>query len=233
MSRLSSISLCPSHQQRQPKVRGIIPSHLSTVTAQGNSQTVPMINRLVLLNTLIIAFALTINWFMAESEEEVDLTPRNEPDLYMLNATINQFGPEGELQHRIAAKRFTHFPLTNVTTMTLPTLAIGKTRDSNPWEITSSEGRILPSSYYREEIVELWSDVLALQSGTGSEFVTIETDSLTVYPERGYAETDEPVFIKNQSGRTTAAAMKAFLNTGNFLFYSTPKHRVTTTFLPD
>jgi lipopolysaccharide export system protein LptC len=151
----------------------------------------------------------------------------------MLNATISQFDPEGELQHRIAANRFTHFPLTDLTTMKSPALALGRTRDSDPWKITSSEGRILPSSEYREEIVELWSNVLASQLSNGSAFVNIQTNSLTVYPERDYAETDEPVFIDNQSGRTTAAGMKAFLDTGKFMFYSTPTHRVTTIFLPN
>ena len=132
-----------------------------------------MINRVIVLSTLILAFALTINWFMTESEEAADFTPGNEPDLYMLNATISQFGSEGELQHRIAANRFTHFPLTDLTTMKSPALALGRTQDANPWEITSSEGRILPSSDYREEIVELWSDVLASQSGNGSAFVNL------------------------------------------------------------
>jgi lipopolysaccharide export system protein LptC len=192
-----------------------------------------MINRLIVLSTLIIASALTINWFTTKPEEKFDFTPRNEPDLYMLNATINQFGPEGELQHRIAADRFTHFPLTDVTTMNFPALVLGRTRDSDPWEITSSKGRILPSSDYREEVVELWSNVLASHLGNGSEFVSIETNSLTVYPERDYAETDESVSIKNQSGQTTAAAMKAFLNKGKFMFYSTPENRVTTIFPPD
>jgi len=190
-----------------------------------------MINRIIVLSTLILAFALTINWFMAESEETVDFNPRNEPDLYMLNATISQFNPEGELQHRIAANRFTHFPLTDLTTMKFPALALGRARDSDPWEITSSEGRILPSSDYREEIVELWNNVLASRLSNGSTFVNIQTNSLSVYPERDYAETDEPVFIDNKSGRTTAAGMKAFLDTGKFMFYSTPTHRVTTVFL--
>ena len=192
-----------------------------------------MINRLIVPSALIIAFALTINWFMAESEEEVDFTLRNDPDLYMLNATISQFGPEGELQHRIAANRFTHFPLTDVTTMTFPALELERTRNLDAWKITSSEGRILPSSDYREEIIELWNNVSASRSGNGKDFVNIETNSLSVYPGRNYAETDEPVFIKNQSGRTKAAAMKAFLNTGKFMFYSTPTHKVTTIFMLD
>ena len=192
-----------------------------------------MINRIIVLSTLILAFALTINWFMAASDETVDFTPKNAPDLYMLNATISQFDSEGELQHRIAANRFTHFPLTDLTTMKFPALVLGRAKGSEPWEITSSEGRILPSSDYREEIVELWNNVLASQMIDDSSFVNIQTNSLTVYPERDYVETDEPVFIDNQSGRTTAAGMKAFLDTGKFLFYSTPKHRVTTIFLPN
>ena len=192
-----------------------------------------MINRIIVLSTLILAFALTINWFMTESDETVDFTPRNAPDLYMLNATISQFDSEGELQHRIAANRFTHFPLTDLTTMKFPALALGRAKGSEPWEITSSEGRILASSDYREEIVELWNNVLASQMIDGSSFVNIQTNSLSVYPARDYVETDEPVFIDNQSGRTTAAGMKAFLDTGKFLFYSTPKHRVTTIFLPN
>ena len=190
-----------------------------------------MINRIIVLSTLIIAFALTINWVMIEPDEEADFTPGNDPDFYMLNATISQFDEEGELQHQIAANRFTHFPLTDLTTMKFPALALGRTRDSVPWEITSNEGRILPSSDYREEIVELWSDVLASKSGSGDNFVNIQTDSLTVYPERDFAETDDTVHIDNQSGRTTAAGMKAFLDTGKFMFYSTPTHRVTTIFL--
>ena len=192
-----------------------------------------MINRIIVLSTLILAFALTINWFMTESDETVDFNPRNAPDLYMLNATISQFDSEGELQHRIAANRFTHFPLTDLTTMKFPALVLGRAKGSEPWEITSSEGRILPSSDYREEIVELWNNVLASHKIDGSSFVNMQTNSLTVYPERDYVETDEPVFIDNQRGRTTAAGMKAFLGTSKFLFYSTPKHRVTTIFLPN
>lgn len=190
-----------------------------------------MINRIIVLSTLILAFALTINWVMMESDEVAELTPGNDPDFYMLDATISQFDGKGELQHRIAANRFTHFPLTDLTTMKSPALELGRTRDSDPWEITSSEGRILPSTEYREEIVELWSNVLAAKSGSGGDFINIQTNSLTIYPERDYAETDEAVFIDNQSGRTTAAGMKAFLDTGKFMFYSTPTHRVTTIFL--
>ena len=190
-----------------------------------------MINRIVVLSSLVLAFAVSINWVMEQSEVPGPPSGRNDPDLYMLNAEINQFDDTGHLQHTLSAVRFTHFPLTDLTTMKTPTLSL-KVTEGSPWQITSREGRILPSSNYRDEVVELWDSVLAEQSGRNGRFMNIQTDSLTVYPDREYAETDEKVYIDNQAGRTTAAGMKAFLDKGRFMFYSTPKDRVITIFLP-
>ena len=151
----------------------------------------------------------------------------------MLNATIEQFDDNGELQHTLEASRFTHFPLTDLTTMKAPQMSFATGLDNAPWEITAKEGRILPGSDYRDEVVELWSSVLAVKTGLQGDFVNIQTNSLTVYPEREYAETDEKVYIDNQTGRTTAAGMKAFLDTGRFMFFSTPQDPVITIFLPN
>lgn len=192
-----------------------------------------MINRIVVLSTLLLAFALSINWVMDESEDSDDELPRNEPDVYMLNASIEQFDDEGSLQHKIDADRFTHFPLTNLTTMKSPAMALAHSEQQSPWNITAAEGRILPASEYREEVIELWTNVLAVRNGLEGRFVNIQTDSLTIYPERDYLETDAKVFIDNETGRTTASGMKAFLDAGRFMFYSTAENRVTTIFLPN
>lgn len=193
-----------------------------------------MINRLIVLSALILAFAITIDWHLTESESTDIPDPlRNEPDLYMLNATIEQYDAAGQLQHTLAASRFTRFPLTDLTTMQKPAMSLAGESNDKPWKITAEEGRILPGSNFREEIVELWSNVLAIQTDSDGAFVNIQTNSLTVYPEREYAETDEKVFIDNEMGRTTAAGMKAFLDTGRFMFFSTPEDRVVTIYLPE
>ena len=192
-----------------------------------------MINRIVVLSTLLLAFALSINFVLDEAEVPEEKTPRNEPDLYMLNATIEQFDEDGLLQHRIDADRFTHFPLTDLTTMKSPAMALAHSDNSAPWDITAAEGRILPGTNYREEVVELWNNVLAARNGRQGRFVNIQTESLTIYPEQDYLETDAKVFIDNETGRTTAAGMQAFLDEGRFMFYSTDEDRVTTIFLPN
>ncbi len=191
-----------------------------------------MTNRIVVLSCLVLAFALSIDWVLERTEAPARSPAKNEPDLYMLNASINQFDETGQLQHQIQASRFTHFPLTDLTTMFSPKVSLEDTAGDSPWEITANEGRILPPTAYREQIVELWDNVLAARSGVAGKFINIQTNSLTVYPDREYAETDQKVYIDNQTGRTTAAGMRAFLDTGKFVFFSDETDRVTTIFLP-
>lgn len=192
-----------------------------------------MINRFLVISILILVSSLAVNWLLEEPEKQALISTRNDPDLYMLNATIKQFGDGGELQHTLSAERFTHFPLTDLTTMQAPRIELGPGDKTKNWDISAREGRLLSESLYREEIIELWSDVLVDQSGAGDQFVLIQTSSLTVYPERNYAETDEKVYIDSLTGRTTAAGMKAFLDTGRFQFFSNQQERVLTIFLPE
>lgn len=194
-----------------------------------------MINKIVIFSLVIVLFVVGISWITDNDNEnnKPGALPRNEPDIYMLNASIEQFDKLGDKQHTINVARFTHFPLTDITTMQQPTMVLGQSGASIPWKITANEGRILPSSQYREEVIELWESVLAEQTQSDGKFVNIQTSSLTVFPAKDYAETDEKVFIDNQNGRTTAAGMKAHLDQGRFIFYSTPADRVTTILLPN
>lgn len=192
-----------------------------------------MIQRVIVLSILLIIFTLTINWVLEDRSEPEVQVQGNEPDLYMRNATINQYGSGGQLQHRVSAERFTHFPLTNLTTMNTPKLVLGNPNEKSPWKIASELGRILPKSDYREEVLELWDNVVAEQNRSDGRFINIKTDSLTVYPEREYLETDTKVYIDNESGRTTAAGMKADLSEGRFMFFSNQTDRVITIYLPN
>ncbi len=193
-----------------------------------------MNNRATILASLILVFAIATNLILEQSDS---LPPapmlRNDPDLYMLNATVTQFDDDGNLQHTIKADRFTHFPLTDMTSLIFPNLRLFPHSKKEPWDIEAKNGRLLSQSVYREEVVELWNDVLAVQQTDSGHFVRIQTQSLTVYPEREYAETDQKVYIDDNSSRTSAAGMKAFFRGGKFIFYSTPTERVHTIFLPE
>ncbi len=161
--------------------------------------------------------------------------PGNEPDIYLIDATITQFGDSGTREHSLSATRMTHFPLTDVTTLKVPHIYLFSDEKSGnaPWDIIASDGRLLPRSILNDEVVELWDQVLAIQEETDGDFIHIQTDNLMVFPDRDFAETDTYVSIDNQTSRTTAGGgMKAWLAEGRFQLSSSRTHRVVTVISP-
>ena len=192
------------------------------------------ITRNILLISLIVLFAAVTNWLI-DQQEPLDDGPSigpNDPDLYMLNAKITQFATNGGRQHEIIASRLTHFPLTDMTALISPEVKLFAHNATNPWKITADNGRLLPESQLRDEIVELWDNVAAEKTDLQGEFIKIKTTSLTIYPGQDFAETDQMVTIDGVGGHTSAAGMQAYLNEGRFLFVSDETNKVITTLLP-
>ncbi len=197
-----------------------------------------MTNRNAIIALLIIITALATNLFLDANREpeQTEETASNDPDMYMLNATISEYDEQGVLQHKINASRFTHFPLTNMTVLKAPAMnlfASDNGASNPPWDITANNGRLLSRSDYRHEVVELWDNVVASQVLGQGSFKQIDAISLTIYPARDYAETNQQVTISDQMGATVAAGMQAFFGEGKYLFYSSANRRVSTTLAPN
>ncbi len=192
-------------------------------------------NRLIVLAGFVLLVALSINWVieLGETPPVVPTDTQNDPDLYMVNAKITQFSAEGQRQHQINAARMTHFPLTDVTTMHVPNVFLFSGNKDTPWEIIALNGRLLPQSQLRQEVVELWDQVVAVRDKPNGDFVNIQTENMKIYPHRDYAETAARVTIDNSSGRTTAGGgMKAWFEEGRFEFSRSKTDRVLTIVAP-
>ena len=153
----------------------------------------------------------------------------NEPDLFMTQASISQINEEGHLTSKISADRFTHYPLTDVTTLELPRVALYTPNLTGPWTISSTKGRLLGVSVYRKQSVELWSTVRAEKSNPDGSTTTFITDALNVYPSENVAESDSPVTIFTGDTQTQAAKLRANFDQDTFLFNSNASQRVVTT----
>lgn len=182
-----------------------------------------------MLLALLVISAMGINWYQdsAVIDREIVQSPKSEPDLYMVNANITQFDKLGQVHHRIRADRFTHFPLTDITSLRAPKVILYN-EDESPWEIESREGQILPGEAGNGDIVELWNDVLAKQQTSEGRFIHIRTEFLTIIPDDDYAETDHLVTVDDSNSTTTAAGMVAHFNPGRFQFFSKDSQRVNT-----
>ena len=183
---------------------------------------------------LILLIALATNWIIDVSEQQPpqEATARNDPDMYLVNAEVTQFDENGNLENQLTANKMTHFPLTDVTTLKTPNLKLYSGPHTAPWDIDAKNGRLLPKSPLRDESVELWDNVVADRKQADGSFVNIKSQSLTVFPKKNYAETNDKVSIDNNQGQTSAGAMRAYLDPGRYEFSSKDGQRVVTILLP-
>ncbi len=169
-----------------------------------------------------------------------------EPDLLLEGAVITQFRQDGSLHYRLYANRIAHFPATEQTLLTQPRLLLDQ-GEAAPWELSASQGRILGGSGLMldaaaptpdterpgAERVELEDNVRIVRRRSAEHFVDLSTEALTLFPELEYAETDRPVMIETDSGRTTAASLSADLTAGRLLLASAEEDRVHTIITPE
>ena len=191
-----------------------------------------MTGRKIVTSSSIVLFAIALSWFLEDpiGDSLSGNVPRNDPDLYMLNAQIRRFSNNGLLDYQLSADRFTHFPLTNLTTLVMPNLVL-LSKEPTPSEIKDQQGRLMSKSPFREEIVELWSDVSAYKEESSGKFIKIKTGSLSVFPDKNYAETNEKGYVTDNNDTTTAAGLRADFELNTFVFLSSESHRVNTIYI--
>ena len=158
-----------------------------------------------------------------------------EPDLFMETAEISQFGSSGELAYRIRAINIVHYPDDDHTLLSAPRLTLYRA-DEPPWEISAERGRIIGGTGLLDagalssqgdraepgrETVHLSDDVVIQRQRPGEGFIELRTSYLTLLPGREYAETQRPVIIDTESGRTTAEGLRANLAAGT-IFLGAP-----------
>ena len=198
-------------------------------------------SRALIILILTIAAAWLASWLMNRDGAPATLNPeaKNEPDLYMVNAIIDQYDEGGKPKHKIKAFKLTHYPATDITTLEQPRVKVYLEDTAIPWDIESNFGRLTPKSSNKalpnrdEEVVELWERVFAERTRLSGDFVNIRTEQMTVYPDRDYLESRVKVYLDDQSGRTTAGAMNAYLEQTRYEFFTNNIQRVNTIFIPE
>ena len=83
-------------------------------------------SRALIILILTIAAVWLASWLMGRDGAPATLNPeaKNEPDLYMVNAIIDQYDERGQPKHKIKALKLTHYPATDITTLELSLIHI-------------------------------------------------------------------------------------------------------------
>lgn len=195
-----------------------------------------MRGRLTIRIVILAIAAALIVWILprdddtSENEPALPPTLADAPDLDMTDATVVQYDVDGNRKYRLSAGQIQRFESAGVTTLSHPDLLIDNPEDP-PWDIRANAGTVreLPGpDGVSEERVDLEGNVQLLQQHANGRFLRLDTEAISYFPDRRYAETDRNVMIDTDVGRTMAAGLQGELDKGLFFLDSNATQRVHT-----
>lgn len=188
-----------------------------------------------LLGSLVLAAYLFIDPFAVEAPARPAPASSAEPDLMIEDAVITQYGDTGAVKYLLRSPWIEHHQQQALTYLTDPDLELHD--DSTPpWRVTARRGTIRNVAERNspgEQEVLLEDDVLMTQTYPDGTHYEMRTPSITIYPEREYAETSQDVMITTHAGRTRAVGLSGSLDQGILQLFSNDEQRVHTIILPD
>jgi len=172
------------------------------------------------LLTLIAALLIAIGYWNIRPESFMQpraVSTADTPaiDFYVINSRTVQYRPDGKRDYELTAEMMEHFAATDISLLTQPDLLLYRGTEL-PWQVSSERGEIGPQG----EEVELIDKVRVERTDAKGRPTILTTSRLTVFPEKDYAQTRQPVRIEAANGVTTATGMNAYLNEGRMLLLS-------------
>ena len=127
---------------------------------------------------------------------KLDGSSRHDPDYIMHNFVTTQTDVNGELRYKLAANEMKHFPDKDTTDLIKPRFT--RFAKNKPYtELIGDTGNVSSNG----EQVDVYGNVRVLREAFAEKGVmTMETDALTILPNKDYASTDLPVVIKQAPG---------------------------------
>lgn len=173
-----------------------------------------MKNNVYLINVLLLVIAAVIGWLSWNTTNlKVMKSPKNtDPvDAYMVNADMTQFTKDGKLNFILNSPRMAHHETSNTTSLTSPKFKIYND-NGIPWDVTADNGM----AYDGIEKINLWDDVdIHGIPDHATKPITLLTSKADYYPNKRFAQTDQPVQIKQTDSEVRATGMKVYFDTSS------------------
>jgi len=166
------------------------------------------------INLVTLGLVVLLFWWWQQAEQKASRSEANWiPDYYLNYATISQYDEQGVLSSNISAKRFTHTQELGTTDMLQPTFNIYLT-SSTVWFGEADEGLILDSG----DQINLMGNVLVTNGPDIDQPLSLNSQSLRLFPKQNYAESDEQVTLATKHSHLTGTGMQLTLDTQRLLF---------------
>lgn len=205
--------------------------------APSDSPTPP--RTLVKWGVVVVAVAgfAGISMVLSPNEEDPSALPgelADEPDALVEKGTITQYRDDGALNYRLRAESISHFEDAGRSTLQAPVLEL---HDENrpAWHVASRTGEVRAASGPSGEVEErlaLHGDVSLAQDRGGGAFTRIRTETLTMFPGRRQAISEQTAMIETETVSARVAGFEVDLASGRLALFSSADQRVSIVVLP-
>ncbi|MDE0038559.1 MAG: LPS export ABC transporter periplasmic protein LptC [Gammaproteobacteria bacterium] len=180
---------------------------------------------------VVIAGFAGISMVLGPSEEDLPTLPpelADEPDALLERGTITQYRDDGALNYRLRAELISHFDDAGRSTLQAPVLELHD-ENRSVWHVASRNGEVRtapgPSGKLEEQIA-LTRDVSLAQDRGGGAFTRIRTETLTVFPGRRQAKSEQTAMIETETVSARVAGFEVDLASGRLALFSSADQRV-------
>lgn len=177
------------------------------------------------LGAIFIAIASFSVWifFSSKSTTKLKVAPTAAVDGYMVEAHYTEYDSQGQIHMVLYSPRMTHYAQDSTSYFDNPQI-LAYSQQRIPWTIIADHGMAIHDSTQ----VNLSGHVLIHQAAQPAyPETTIRTTIMTVFPHKGYAETDQPIVITRPDTYIDAIGLQANFKTGIFVLLSAVKASYT------
>lgn len=163
---------------------------------------------------LILVFAVLVTTWLTFTTNAHSKPPVNAEqdalDAFATEVHLTNMDKMGHVSTKIYTPELTHHTSHNHTKLRSPAVTLYVTNQP-PWDVTSELGELQNGT---ETVVLNKNVVLHQPKGNTNEEVTVQTEALTVYPDKKQAMTDLPITLSSTTANVSSIGMHANLDEG-------------------
>lgn len=153
---------------------------------------------------LTAIFLSSLQSTLNENDSDNDDVPR----LYMDNFKINRIDNQGLLKYTFTAPHLVQLPNQQGTRVERPEMTIFENGRTLIWSLRAEKGWLSPDN----DIIRLETVNATRPPASGKYPMVLTTSALTLYPEKDFAETTEPVRMESPQVTITGTGLEAYLD---------------------
>ena len=134
--------------------------------------------------------------------------PDASPEYYMSGFTTHAMNPDGSPRYRLSAENMEHFAYDQHADLEQPRLTVFRP-DEPPWQVASRQGKVFDEG---ERVHLLGPVTIERAAGRDTRPLQVDTRDLWVWPQKEYAETDQPTVIRSGNSQLQGIGMQAWFD---------------------